>query len=177
MGPNMTNSTIQSSGAQISVVKNGAEITGDVDFLLESGVQIAAILGKVKEKHQITVKNQHAAALEALTGDSTPAERDTWPPKVAFAREFLAGEATEAAQAAAEQALLPGETLQSYCQVVAAKEAAFFQMSMFAEGFKRKTNAAIEAAETIEALDATMTQAASDMATAIESFKAQLAAA
>lgn len=153
---------------------DGLTYFGSKDELEEKGVPQGTILSHIKSESFLTVKSQHAAALEALTGSTTAVERDTWPEKVPFARLYLAGDADPGDIESANLALLESETLESYCQVLLVRRAAFFKMAMFAEGFKRRTNKAIDEVESVERLETVLTESAVAMNTAIAEFQAAL---
>lgn len=144
------------------------------------------ILVELRKFTLLSVKNKHAKALLVLTDSATPEERDTWPSKAKYAEiqsvAAASGEDTsvdgfglsDTQKANVQQALLPGETVNEYLAKTAARVKAFESLAFFAEGFKRKTEKAIEAAETVEAIGSIMDQAAADMAQAMAAFQAQL---
>lgn len=168
-----------------------------VSFLLKQGVPEKSILNELSKASCIKVKESHAQALLTLTKSASPEERDTWPLKTGYAEKHSAAVSsansqnetlaeadkivitdgfglTEEQQGKISLALLPGETINDYLSDTLANIDAYETLAFFAEGFKRKTKKAIEAAEDIEQISAVMTQAAADMEAAMVQFQQQL---
>lgn len=176
-------------------------LSATIEEALESGASESDILSVIKKSDLDTIKLKHANALLLLTGNTTPEERDTWIPKYDFAKRYLGkakfdamaelmgslfDEAADKSVVAeffdhfsvtdeeiesAENSLVEGETLEQWCESVVAKYKAGFDLTMFAEGFKQQTNAAINSATALEQRDAIMSAATTGLSSAIAEYK------
>ena len=149
----------------------GATVGSGADF--DSNVK--TFLADEKKRLLTSVKEEHAAAINLLTSNKTPEERDTWPVKVLFAEKLDKGELSPVERSIVEKSLIEGETVEQYLQLVKLKFAAFADLSFFAEGFKRQTNQAIENLETLQERDTLIINSSASMASAISQYKAALA--
>lgn len=173
--------TEQDNAPMYSVIWNNngvkTQSEGTVDVLFENGVPEVDIIYTVKKDALAEIKKLHGAALFKLTVEVTPEERDTWPVKQALYQKLQDDTLTDDERSYVEQALIEGETVESYLTLVNRKANAFMELAFFAEGFKRKTNAAIRAADSVEAIEIVMNSAANEKKAAEAAFEAKLAAA
>ncbi len=121
------------------------------------------------------VKTQHAFALKMLSGDATVEERDTWPIQLQAAQDFKADRASDTQNAMLDALLLNGESKTALADRVISKDIAMQTLIGLTGGVKRKTEKAVEAAETPEAVEAVISGAAEQMQQAITQFKAAMA--
>jgi hypothetical protein len=117
--------------------------------LWEAAAPSPKTFSDMKNEARQMVRNSHALIVDNLTGNYSVEERDTWPIKVEAARAVKTGTAT------AEQELMialecekTGETPDELADVILAKNAATHIMIGLAAGHRRRTEAAVDAAET-----------------------------
>lgn len=158
----------------LNVIHKGFEVSGTAAYLAEKGVpaqQIAAqVLTQARQAAVERIKQQHALALKQLSGDATTEERDTWPVQLQAALAYTAGAASASQHAMLSSLVVDGETPAALSSRIIAKDQAIQTLIGLAGGLKRRTEIAVLAATTADAISAIMAAAAEQMQIAIAEF-------
>lgn len=125
--------------------------------LSESGVSIedyAPSLSDAKSAARSRVAGTHAEFLRSLTGDASAEERDTWQTKALAAAAIRDQSAADYQRAMIEtEAELAGESELELVEKILGKAKAYHSLIGLATGMKRRTEAKIEAAKSIEEIE------------------------
>jgi len=131
-----------------------------------------------KEGAVVRIHELHAEVLEALTGEATIQERDTWAPKEAAARAYVAGSAPPPDVLMIEtEATLSGQDPTALATYIVFKADQFKLLVGKAAGLRAQGLAAIEACLTPAHVEAAMVNIETQIELEIAAFQAQLAAA
>lgn len=159
----------------LTVVHAEFEVSGTAAYLAEMGVPVQQIEGQAltqaRQAALERVKQQHAHALQQLSGDATAEERDTWPVQLQAALSYTAGTASASQQAMLAALVVEGETPAVLSSRIIAKNQAIQTLIGLAGGLKRRTESAVIAATTTEAITDIMATAAVQMQAAITEYQ------
>ena len=110
-----------------------------------------------KDSAIAVIHAKHGEILEALTGNATIQERDTWPIKERAGRALLDGSASaiEVAMLTAEAEMI-GITAEQLAQTIVGKADAFKMLVARAAGLRSQGIASVEACLTPEQVEATV---------------------
>ncbi len=158
------------AGATLSIVDGKLEIILPPEKSDEEKLAIA----KQNALQRVSVK--HAQILSELTSNVTPEERDTWPEKVAAAKESVAaGEPTqEATSLFQREASALGQTIMQRCQRSLQLRGAYLSLVGLSSGFKTELEVNINSATTPEQIDSIMLAATQEVEREVAQFKALL---
>lgn len=124
----------------------------------------------VKDAQEV-IKDEHAKALESLSGNVSVAERDTWTEQKEAAKAHKAGNATAIQMQMLKDSCKKGESIDQ----LAAKILMLVDINLLltgkANGVKRKAEQALERGDNPETV---LEQAKVDMADAIQAFQSEV---
>lgn len=158
----------------VTVVHAGFEVSGTAAYLAERGVPVQQIaeqaLTQARQAALERIRQQHAQALQQLSGDATGEERDTWPVQLQAALAYTAGTASDSQHAMIAEMLVKDETPPIWAAKVLAKNAAMQQLIGVAQGIKRRAEKAIEVAADSTAIDTALALAKEEAMAAMRQF-------
>lgn len=147
-------------------------LNGDV-FPLRMGLVFCKVWSVNK------IKIEHARLLNVLSGSQSVEERDTWPVKAKLVEQYTSGTESQKKNAEAwlKKMLKKGEKLADYVAKIQTGINGNMELMTTAEGLKRNAEMAIDAAKSVEELEATMDAIKAQSKGAETAFKKALAAA
>lgn len=165
--------------------RNYENVPATTQALIELGMEENAAIeflqthnkNKAIENAGQRLKTEHAKALNLLTGEVTPENRDTWPEQREAAQAYNSGRATDDQKELLRDSLKQGETLKSLVANILGKVKINRKLTGLANGVLRRAEDALEKGvdpdEVLATAGKEMEEAKQVFFAAVEAMKAQ----